>query len=95
MGALGLATLTRFQLGLRCDDRNGRNEVRANAVLRPGLLWGLAAALLGVVGGRVWSAGFSRGAGALMSGAMAAELSLGCELVAIPTGALGSMGSYP
>ncbi len=115
MGALALVAPTRFieTLGLRCDNRNGRNEIRGvyggfgvamsgvcvvaltNSVLRPGLLWGLAAAVFGMVGGRVWSTAVDRGADALMWSAMAVELSLGCVLVAIATGALGTMGFFP
>lgn len=60
-------------------------------LLRPGLLWALAVALFGMVGGRVWSTVIDRGAGALMWSAMAVELTLGCVLVAIATGALGGL----
>ncbi len=110
MGVLALADPDRFlgPLGLRCENRSGRNEVRAvyggygiamagvcavalaNPALRPGLTGVLAAALLGMVAGRLWSVIVDRGACRLMWGALAVELSLACLLVAIATGALDS-----
>ena len=59
-----------------------------NPALRAGIVSAVAAALLGMVAGRLWSVAVDRGAGKIMWAALFVESALGCILGAIALGRL-------
>ena len=63
--------------------------------LRSGIAWTLAAALLGMAGGRLVSLLFERGIGGVMWLILAGELLTGALLVGVAVGAITSLGFLP
>lgn len=59
-----------------------------NPALRAGIVSAVAAALFGMVAGRIWSIAVDRGAGKIMWAALFVESGLGCTLGAIALGRL-------